>query len=40
MQELILDNTDPLDGGEYQCTIRNAANNATIMATLNGEGEV
>jgi len=40
VQELTLNNTDPLDVGEYQCTIRNAANNATIMTTLNGEREV
>ena len=40
VQELTLNNTDPLDGGEYQCTIRNAANIATIMTTLNGEREV
>ena len=36
MQELILDNTDPLDGGEYRCTISNDAGNATAMTTLNG----
>ena len=36
-QELILDNTDPLDGGEYRCTISNDAGNTTAMATLNGE---
>ena len=37
MQELVLDNTDPLDGGEYQCTISNDAGNTTAMTTLNGE---
>ena len=37
MQELILDNTDPLDGGDYQCTITNIAGNASAMTTLNGE---
>ena len=36
-QELILDNTDPLDGGEYRCTISNDAGNTIAMATLNGE---
>ena len=36
-QELILDNTDPLDGGEYRCTISNDAGHTTAMATLNGE---
>ena len=36
-QELTLDNTDPLDGGEYQCTITNAAGNTSAMRTLNGE---
>ena len=37
-QELILDNTDPLDGGEYRCTITSGAGDtATAMATLNGE---
>ena len=37
VQELILDNTDPLDGGDYQCTITNNAGNTTDMTTLNGE---
>ena len=36
-QELTLDSTDPLDGGEYQCTITNNAGNDTAMITLNGE---
>ena len=37
-QILTLDNTDPLDGGEYQCTITSGAGDtATAMATLNGE---
>ena len=36
-QELALDNTDPLDGGDYQCTITNNAGNDTAMTTLNGE---
>ena len=36
-QELTLDNTDPLDGGDYQCTITNIAGNTTAMTTLNGE---
>jgi len=36
-QELILDNTDPLDGGDYQCNITNDAGNTTVMTTLNGE---
>ena len=35
-QELTLDNTDPLDGGEYQCTITNAAGNTSAMTTHNG----
>jgi len=37
IQELILDNTDPLDGGVYQCTITNDAGNTIVMTTLNGE---
>ena len=37
IQELILDNTDPLDGGDYQCTITNNAGDITVNATLNGE---
>ena len=36
-QELTLDNTDPLDGGDYQCTITNIAGFTTAMTTLNGE---
>ena len=36
-QELTLDNTDPLDGGEYRCNITNNAGNDTAMTTLNGE---
>ena len=36
-QELILDNTDPLDGGNYQCTITNNAGDTIIIGTLNGE---
>ena len=36
-QELTLDNTDPLDGGDYQCTITNTAGNTSAMVTLNGE---
>ena len=40
IQELILDNTDPLDGGDYQCTITNDAGDTTIMTTLNGEGNI
>ncbi|XP_065904165.1 hemicentin-1-like isoform X3 [Dysidea avara] len=34
-QELILDNTDPLDGGNYQCTITNNAGDTIIIGTLN-----
>jgi len=37
IQELILDNTDPLDGDNYQCTITNDGGNITVMTTLNGE---
>ena len=37
MQELTLDNTNPLDGGDYQCTITNNAGETTAMTTLNGE---
>jgi len=40
MQELILDNTDPLDGGDYQCTITNDAGNTIVMTTLNGEYKI
>ena len=36
-QELTLDNTDPLDGGDYQCAITNTAGNTSAMITLNGE---
>ena len=37
-QELTsLDNTDPLDGGDYQCIVTNDAGNDTVMTTLNGE---
>ena len=36
-QELTLDNTDPLDGGDYQCTITNNAGIDTLMTTLNGK---
>ena len=36
-QELILDNTDPLDGDDYQCTITNIAGSTTAMTTLSGE---
>ena len=36
-QELTLNNTDPLDGGDYQCTITNIADNTTATTTLNGE---
>ena len=37
IQELTLDNTDPLDGGDYQCTIINDAGSDTVMTALNGE---
>ena len=37
IQELKLDNTDPLDGGDYQCTIINDAGSDTVVTTLNGE---
>jgi len=37
IQEMILDNTDPLDGGEYQCNITNDAGYAIGMIVLNGE---
>ena len=40
VQELTLDNIDPLDGGEYQCNISNAAGSDTAMTTLNGESYV
>ena len=36
-QELTLNNTDPLDGGNYQCTITNIAGNTSVMTTLNGK---
>ena len=37
IQELILDNTDPLDGGDYQCTITNDAGNTDVTTSLNGK---
>ena len=36
-QELILDNTNPLDGGNYECTVTNTAGNTSAMTILNGE---
>ena len=36
-QKLTLDNTDPLDGGDYQCTITNNAGIDTALITLYGE---
>ena len=36
-QEITLDNTDPLDGGDYLCTITNIAGSDTALTTLNGE---
>ena len=36
-QELTVDNTDLLDGGDYQCIITNADGNVTALTTLNGE---
>ena len=36
-QTLTLDNTDPLDGGDYLCTITNNAGSDTALTTLNGE---
>ena len=37
-QELTsLDNTDPLDGGDYQCIVNNNAGYDTAMTSLNGE---
>ena len=36
-QELTLDNTDPLDDGDYQCTVTNIAGSTTAMITLNGK---
>ena len=35
--ELTLDNTDPLDGGDYQCTVTNIAGSTTAMTTLDGK---
>ena len=35
-QELTLDNTDPLDGGNYQCTITNTAGDTSAMTVHNG----
>ena len=36
-QELTLNNTDPMDGGDYQCNIANTAGNMTSMTTFNGK---
>ena len=36
-QELTLNNTNPLDGGDYRCTITNNAGSDTVLTTLNGE---
>ena len=36
-QELTFNNTNPMDGGDYQCTITNTAGNTTSMTTLNGK---
>ena len=36
-QEFTLNNTGPLDGGDYQCIVTNDAGNDTVMTTLNGE---
>ena len=36
-QELTLNNTDPLDGGDYQCFIANSAGSDSALITLNGE---
>ena len=36
-QELVLNNTNPLNGGDYQCTITNIAGSTSAMTTLNGE---
>ena len=36
-QELTLDNTDPMDGSNYQCTITNNAGIDTSLTTHNGE---
>ena len=36
-QELTLDNTDPLDGGDYQCIVNNNAGYAAVFTSLNGE---
>ena len=35
--ELTLDNTDPLDGGDYRCTVTNIAGSTTVMTTLDGK---
>ena len=34
---LTLDNTNPLDGGDYQCIISNIAGNTSVMTNLNGK---
>ena len=36
-QELTLNNTDPVNGGDYQCTITNIAGSMTSVTTLNGK---
>ena len=36
-QELILDNRNPLDGGDYECTVTNTAGNTSVMTTHNSE---
>ena len=36
-QELTLNNTDPMDGGDYQCTITNIVGNMTSVTTLKGK---
>ena len=36
-QELTLSNTDPMDRGDYQCTITNIADNATLITSLNSK---
>ena len=40
IQELTLDNTDPLDGGDYQCAITNTAGFTSAIVILNGEVEL
>lgn len=35
--ELTLNNTNPLVGGDYQCTITNNAGNDAVLVTVNGE---